>query len=105
MAFCILFDDETGAAPRMVCDRCGFLIEDIEMAGVMYGEAPEGRPVALRVLCKVNRCLSHPEEEHARPYWQEARHFLVWLLHNTGVRTVPAFAKVKREADLMASIR
>jgi len=84
--------------PRLVCERCGEVIDDAGMAGVAHTR--EDGPVAVRVLCKVNHCLSSPEFR-CLP-WMELRHFLVYLLHNSGIKTVEQFAEAVEQADMLA---
>jgi hypothetical protein len=86
--------------PRIFCDHCGVLIQEIGMGGVVYPPGEDGDRLLVRVLCKENRCLELDRSES----WQELSHWLIWLLQNTGVRTREAFDEQIEAANWLADV-
>ncbi len=89
--------------PAMVCETCGEIITDYRMAGVVWNrDYKDGERSKVTVLCKTNGCLT--KEPYAHFPWQEMRHFALWLLYNSGVKTEAELVKDWKEGDWMADI-
>lgn len=72
----------------MVCEKCGSVITDYRMAGVVWDRAflNDGREQSnVIVLCKTNGCLTAPPYD--RHFWMEVRTYFLWLLQNSGLKT------------------
>jgi hypothetical protein len=90
--------------PALVCEACGEIIKDVEMAGVVWErqDDPDGKSDTVTVLCKTNNCLS--SERYKNLPWQEMRHYLLWVLANSGVNTEEKLQKAWEAAERMNRI-
>ena len=77
-------------SPLIICDVCGKRIKDASMGMVSFSSLEEGK-LSFRIVHK-NTCDTN------EPMWQELKHFLVWLLHNTGMDS-----KEYKKANVSAS--
>jgi hypothetical protein len=84
--------------PRLTCGRCGDLITDVKMAGIVWPpEYRDGSASGAMILCKVRNCLM---AQRWRDWpWMPLKNYLVWLLMNTGAPTVSAITKLAKDCD------
>jgi len=80
----ILLHEDGQTIPAMACETCGEIIKDYRQAGVVWNREDEPRS-RVTVLCKTNHCLSKPPYKD-KP-WQELRDYMVFMAHNTGLKT------------------
>ena len=85
--------------PIVTCDSCGTVIDNADMGGVVFPWPKDGETVPIRVLCKVNHCLAGDRTEA----WLEMGHWLIYMLHNTGIRTARDFKREQELADLLST--
>ncbi len=100
--FVVLRNVKGNAKPGIVCERCGEVITDIHLAGVVWVKE-EAEVEEVKVLCKTNGCLSSEPYRHAP--WHEMRHYLLWLLRNSGVKNEGQLRKEWKSAEEFASMR
>lgn len=73
--------------PLMMCDLCGEPIRDASMAMVAYEEHDEEDQNVTFAFLHKNECdMSYKGGQRRKGGWVELRHFLVNLLHNTGLQ-------------------
>ncbi len=64
----------------LACERCGEIITDYRMAGVVWEREDEPRS-PVTILCKTNDCLNTDQP------WMPLGDFFVWVAINTGLNT------------------
>ena len=98
--FVVIAKDER-QTPAVVCEECGETITDYGMAGVVWPERDydEGSRQKATVLCKNNRCLSSGSNRYLP--WAEFKHYVIWLLYNSGIRTEEQLHEAWRSAERM----
>ena len=72
--------------PALVCEECGEVIDNHDMAVVVWprGLYEEGERLPVTIVCK-NGCSAKPLYRDMP--WQPMRHFLVMLGYNSGLDT------------------
>jgi hypothetical protein len=98
--FVVLHNQKGNATPGIVCEHCGQIVKDIRSAGVIWVKNTEVEKV--KVLCKTNGCLTAGPYRH-HP-WHEMRHYLLWLLQNSGVKTERQLREEWKSAEEFADI-
>jgi len=85
--------------PAIVCEKCGEIIADYEMAGVVWQECnyDEGSRRRVIVLCKRNDCLNSEAYKHLP--WQGFKHYALWLLYNSGMKTEQQMREAWKSAE------
>jgi hypothetical protein len=98
--FVVLRNVKGEAKAGIVCELCEEVITDIHSAGVVW--VKDGEVEKVKVLCKTNGCLSTEPYRHAP--WHEMKHYLLWLLKNSGVKNEGQLRKEWKTAEEFASI-
>jgi len=91
-------------APTIVCEGCGEIINDYQLAWVVWSkeELKDGERTKALVVCKKNRCNSK------QPYRDfpsmEMRDYLINLCRNAGVKTEQQFREAFEFTQLADNI-
>ena len=76
------------AAPVLVCDGCGDVIEDPMFAGILWPDRLEegrvGDLLHVELLCKGHCLRRRITQERGKASWREAQEVLAALAHQIG---------------------